>query len=117
MYVDGYLLALPRDQLAAYRRFAEQAGAVWRSHGALAYHECVGDDLEVAGMGSFVQQMALAPDEILVLSWVLFDSREARDRINARALADPRLAGGCPLQATPARVRMVYGGFRSLVDL
>lgn len=46
-YVDGFVLPLPRKQVAAYRRIAKRAGKIWREHGALEYRECVGDDLNV----------------------------------------------------------------------
>ena len=46
-YVDGYVLPVPKKNLAAYRRMAQKAGKIWREHGALEYRECVGDDLDV----------------------------------------------------------------------
>jgi uncharacterized protein YbaA (DUF1428 family) len=42
-YVDGFVLPLPRKNVAAYRRIARRAGRIWREHGALEYRECVGD--------------------------------------------------------------------------
>jgi uncharacterized protein YbaA (DUF1428 family) len=117
LYVDGYLLPLPRERIAAYRQLAGRAGAIWREHGALAYQECVGDDLQVEGMVPFPDQLALAPDETVVLTWIVFASRAERDRINARVLADPRLAGLAPPALPFDCRRMVYGGFRSLVSL
>jgi hypothetical protein len=46
-YVDGFVLPLPRKNLAAYRRMSAAAGRVWKDHGALEYRECVGDDLNI----------------------------------------------------------------------
>ncbi|MGH6883332.1 MAG: DUF1428 family protein, partial [Hypericibacter sp.] len=46
-YVDGFLLPIPKKNLAVYRRMAKLASKVWREHGALEYRECVGDDLAV----------------------------------------------------------------------
>jgi uncharacterized protein YbaA (DUF1428 family) len=116
-YVDGYLLPVPRARIEDYRRLALRAGAIWREHGALAYHECIGDDLEVEGMVPFPRQLAIAPGETVVLAWIVFASRAERDRINARVLADPRLAGLAAVAVPFDGRRMVYGGFRSLVDL
>lgn len=116
-YVDGYLLPVPRDRIEAYRLLAQRTGAIWREHGALAYHECVGDDLAVEGMVPFPAQLATQPDETVVFAWIVFASRAERDRINARVLADPRLAGLAPGAVPFDCRRMVYGGFRTLVEL
>lgn len=117
VYVDGYLLPVPNDRIEDYRRLALHAGAIWREHGALAYHECVGDDLAVEGMAAFPQQLGIAPGEAVVFAWIVFASRAERDRINARVLADPRLAGLAPALVPFDCRRIVYGGFRTLVDL
>ena len=46
-YIDGFLLPVPKDKIDVYRQIAEEAGKIWREHGALEYLECVGDDLDV----------------------------------------------------------------------
>lgn len=48
-YIDGFVLTIARRNLAAYRRLARKAGKVWRDHGALAYVECAGDDMNAPG--------------------------------------------------------------------
>ena len=45
-YVDGFVIPVPKKNLAAYRKIAKAAGKIWRDHGALDYRECVGDDLK-----------------------------------------------------------------------
>ena len=117
-YVDGYVLPVPKRNLGAYRRMAAKAGRIWREHGAVEYRECVGDDLAVKGLMPFPRQMRLKPGETVVFSWIVFKSRSHRDRVNAKVMKDPRLAGSMDPKATPFDVkRMVYGGFRLLVDL
>jgi uncharacterized protein YbaA (DUF1428 family) len=116
-YVDGYLLPVPRERIEDYRRLALRAGAIWREHGALAYHECIGDDLDVEGMVPFPRLLGIAPDETVVFAWIVFASLAERDRINARVLADPRLAGGAPTSVPFDCRRIAYGGFRTLVAL
>jgi uncharacterized protein YbaA (DUF1428 family) len=86
LYVDGFLLPVPKKKLPIYRRLAAQAGRVWREHGALEFRECVGDDLAVKGMVPF-------PGETVVFSWIVFRSRAHRDRVNAKVMKDPRIAG------------------------
>ncbi|KFB68205.1 MAG: hypothetical protein CAPSK01_002058 [Candidatus Accumulibacter vicinus] len=58
-YVDGFVLAVPKQKLAAYRRIARQAGKVWREYGALEYIECVADDVKPGKSTSFPQAVKL----------------------------------------------------------
>jgi uncharacterized protein YbaA (DUF1428 family) len=117
-YVDGFLLPVPKKNLEAYTRMSRRAGKVWREHGALDYKECAGDDLNVKGMVPFPRRIKLKPGETVVFSWIVFKSRAHRDRVNARVMKDPRLASMMDSKAMPFDVkRMVYGGFRVIVDL
>ena len=117
-YVDGFLTPLPKRKIAEYRRIARKAGKVWREHGALEYRECIGDDLEVKGMASFPRRAGAKRGETVVFSWVVYKSRAHRDRVLAKVLADPRIAGMSDPKNSPVDMRrMAYGGFKVLVDL
>jgi uncharacterized protein YbaA (DUF1428 family) len=117
-YVDGYVLPVPRKNLAAYRRIARKAGKIWREHGALEYRECAGDDLKVKWGMPFPRALKLKRGETVVFSWVVFKSRADRDRVNAKVMKDPRLKALDPAKVMPFDIkRMVYGGFKVLVDL
>ncbi|WP_028454019.1 DUF1428 domain-containing protein [Chitinilyticum litopenaei] len=116
VYIDGFLLPLPSASLAAYRATAGLAGEVWMSHGALAYWECLADDLDVEGVRSFRVAADCTADETVVFSWIVFASRADRDRINAAVLADPRMQPLMQVEAMPFDCgRMAYGGFTPLV--
>ena len=116
-YVDGYVLPVPKKHLAAYKRLAGKAGKIWREHGALDYRECVGDDLETKMAVSFPRTLKLKRDEIVVFSWIIFKSRAHRDAVNAKVMKDPRLAKMMDMKAMPFdSKRMVYGGFKVVVD-
>ena len=116
-YVDGYVLPVPKKNIQAYRRIAQKAGRIWREHGALEYRECVGDDLNVKGLVPFPRRIKLKPGETVVFSWIVFKSRAHRDRVNAKVMKDPRLADTMDPKSMPFDVkRMVYGGFKVLVD-
>src|SRR4249919_3916618 len=91
-YVDGFVVPVPLKNLAAYRRLARKAGKVWRDHGALDYNECVADDVKPGKHTSFPQSVKLKAGETVVFSWIVYKSRAQRDRVNAKAMADPRLA-------------------------
>ena len=117
-YVDGYVLPVPRRKIQAYRRIAQKAGKIWRDHGALEVRECVGDDLNVKMGTAFPRSAKVKPGETVVFSWVVFKSRADRDRVNAKVMKDPRLAKMMDPSAMPFDAkRMVYGGFKVLVDL
>jgi uncharacterized protein YbaA (DUF1428 family) len=115
-YVDGYVLAVPKKNLQAYRRMAQKAGKIWREHGALEYRECAGDDLKVKKVVPFGRTVRLRRGETVVFSWIVYKSRAHRDRVNAKVMKDPRLAKMMDMKAMPFDFkRMVYGGFKVLV--
>ena len=116
-YVDGYVLPVPKKNLKTYARMAQLAGKVWREHGALGFRECVGDDLETKFAVSFPQQLKLKRGETVMFSWITFKSRAHRDRVNAKVMKDPRLAKMMDPKTMPFdSTRMVYGGFKVLVE-
>jgi uncharacterized protein YbaA (DUF1428 family) len=116
-YVDGFVLPVPKKNLPAYRRLAQKAGKVWREHGALQYVEAAGDDLDVKFGVSFTRMMKPKPGETVVISFIVFKSRADRDRVNAKVMKDRRIAKMMEKGPMPFDVkRMVYGGFKILVE-
>jgi uncharacterized protein YbaA (DUF1428 family) len=116
-YVDGFVLPVPKAKLPIYRRIARKAGKIWRDHGALEYRECVGDDLEPAMGVPFALSVKLRRGETVVFSWIVFKSRTHRDAVNAKVMKDPRLARMMEKAPMPFDLkRMVYGGFKVLVE-
>jgi uncharacterized protein YbaA (DUF1428 family) len=117
-YVDGYVLPVPKKNLKAYARMAQKAGKIWREHGALECRECVGEDLNVKMGIPFPRMIRLKRGETVVFSYIVFKSRAHRDRVNAKVMKDARIAKMCDPKDMPFDVkRMVYGGFKVLVDL
>jgi uncharacterized protein YbaA (DUF1428 family) len=117
-YVDGFVIPVPRRNLEAYRRIARRSGNVWMEHGALEYLECVGDDLTVKGIVSFPKAARAKPGETVLFSWIVYKSRAHRDRVNAKVMKDSRIASMMDSKSMPFDgKRMVYGGFRAIVDL
>ena len=115
-YVDGFIVAVPKKNLAAHSRMARKAGKVWREHGALDYREWVAEDVKVGKRTSFPRSVKLKPGETVIFSWITYRSRAQRDRVNAKVMADKRLAGMMDTKSLPFDAkRMIYGGFESLV--
>jgi uncharacterized protein YbaA (DUF1428 family) len=116
-YVDGYVVPVPKKNLAAYRRMAQKAGKVWRDHGALEYIECIADDVKPGKHTSFPQSVKLKAGETVVFAYIVYKSRADRDRINAKVMKDPRLADMMDPKAMPFDgKRMFWGGFKVMVE-
>lgn len=116
-YVDGFVIPVPKKNLAAYRRMAAKAAKVWMDHGALEYVECVADDVKPGKWTSFPQSVKLKKDETVVFSWIVYRSRAHRDRVNAKVFQDPRLSDSMDPASMPFDGRrMIYGGFKTFVE-
>ena len=117
-YVDGFVVPVPKNKIDAYRELASTAGKVWREHGALEYRECIADDVKPGKLTSFPQSVLLKDDETVVFAWIVYPSRAARNEINAKVMADPRLAHMMDPASMPFDgKRMFFGGFEVLVDV
>jgi len=116
-YVDGFVVPVPKKNLAVYKRMSRKMGKVWRELGALEFRECVADDVKPGKFTSFPQAVKLKPDEVVVFSWIVYKSRAQRDRINAAGMKDPRLASMMDPKTMPFDgKRMFFGGFKLMVD-
>jgi uncharacterized protein YbaA (DUF1428 family) len=117
-YVDGFIVPVPKKNVAAYRSLSRKAGKIWMEYGALAYTECLADDVKVGKLTSFPRSVKLKKNETVVFSWILYKSRKDRDRINAKVMADPRLSGMMTMSDMPFDgKRMIYGGFKTFVNM
>ncbi len=117
-YVDGFVVPVPIKNLAAYRRLARTAGKVWREHGALEYIECLADDVKPGKVTSFPQSVKLKRGETVVFAWIVYKSRQDRDRVNARVMKDPRMAAMMNHKTMPFDgKRMFWGGFKVMVNV
>jgi uncharacterized protein YbaA (DUF1428 family) len=115
-YVDGFVLPVPKKNVPAYRRMAQKAGKIWKEHGALEFRECLGDDLKVKMGVAFPRGARAKPEETVFFSYIVYRSKAHRDRVNKKVMKDPRLK--MDMKAMPFDFRrMMYGGFKVLVDL
>jgi uncharacterized protein YbaA (DUF1428 family) len=115
-YVDGFLVPVPKDKVQVYRELARAAGEVWKSHGALSYVECIADDVPYGELTSFPRAVQVKPDETVVFSWITYESRQQRDEINAKVMADERLKAMFNDMPFDGK-RMIFGGFEMLFSL
>jgi uncharacterized protein YbaA (DUF1428 family) len=118
-YVDGFVVPVRKNRVAAYRRMAKQAGKIWRGYGALAFNECVGDDVPFGKRTSFPRSVKLKRGETVVFSWIVYKSRAHRDRVMVKVMKDKRIAA---MMSNTKNVpfdgkRMLVGGFKTMVSL
>ena len=114
-YVDGFVLPLPKDKIEDYKKIAESAGKVWLDHGALEYRECVLQDAECHDMTPFPKLAGTTDGETVVFAYITYKSREHRDEVNKKVMADERIK--CDPENMPFdHRRMAYGGFEVIVD-
>lgn len=115
-YIDGFVLAVPKNRLDEYRKLADEMGNVWREHGALSYVEAVADDVPYGELTSFPRAVMRKDDETVVFSWITYRSREHRDQVNEKVMADARVKnhmGDMPFDGK----RMIFGGFETMIDM
>ena len=115
-YVDGFVLPVLKGKLAEYRRIASKAGKIWKEHGAVAFVECVADDVKPGKLTSFPQSVKLKPNETVWFSWIVYKSRKHRDQVNKKVMADPRIKSMGPQSMPFDAKRMIYGGFKVIVS-
>ena len=117
-YVDGFVLPVPKNKVAAYKRLSAKAGKIWREHGALEYRECVGDDLKVKMGVPFAKLAKSRPSEAVVFSYIVYKSRTHRDKVIAKVMSDKRIASVMDTKTMPFDPkRMAWGGFKTFVSL
>ncbi len=116
-YIDGFVIPIPKNKLDTYREMATKASAIWKEHGALEYIEAVGDDLDVQDQTPFPTMANATAEETVILAYIVYESREHRDAVNAKVMADPRVHETCDPANPPFDFkRMAYGGFRAIVE-
>jgi len=115
-YVDGYVLAVPNAEKDAYIKLAKEASVVFKDHGAISVVENWGDDVPEGKLTSFPMAVKCTEEETVVFSWITWPSKEARDSGMKQAMEDPRFKNMGPDSMPFDGKRMIFGGFRTIVD-
>jgi uncharacterized protein YbaA (DUF1428 family) len=115
-YVDGFIVPVPKKNLANYKKMARLGAKVWREYGAIEYVECIGDDVPLGKRTSFPRSVKLKDDEVVVFSYIVYKNRKARDSIMKKVMADKRFEKWMNPKDMPFDgKRMIYGGFKQFV--
>ena len=116
-YVDGFIVPVPKNKRVAYIAMARKAGKVWMDHGALAYNECIADDVKPGKRTSFPRSVKLKKSEAVWFSWIVYRNRKHRDSVMAKVMKDKRLASMMDMSKMPFDgKRMIFGGFKVVVS-
>lgn len=113
-YIDGFVIPVPADKKEAYRELSAKVAPVLKRHGALRLVECWGDDVPDGKTTDFKRAVKAEPGEVVVFSWVVWPSKEARDAGNKKIMEDPDMRPGPDMPFDGKR--MIMGGFELLLD-
>jgi uncharacterized protein YbaA (DUF1428 family) len=116
-YVYGYLIPLPKKNVARYRSIARRVGRLYKEFGATEFIECLLDDPKTGSGIAFPAAMKLKRNETALLSWIKFESRAARNRINKLVRNDERMLAVAQEPLAFDMARMVFGGFKPIVSM
>ena len=121
-YIDGFVFPIVKAHLEEYKTVAEKVAEIWKEYGALAYLEFLGDDLQAEGTASFIKTVEVKENEQLIFGWVVFSSKEVRDEANKKVPQDPRMETLVKSLIDPEKMifdanRMLYGGFKSFIEV
>ena len=89
-YVDGFVLVIPKKNVAAYKKMAREAEQVWRDFGALDYKECIGQELvanTAPGMPatlSFLHLTGAQADDTVWFSFITYKNKKHRNEVNKK---------------------------------
>ena len=115
-YVDGFIVAVPKDKIEAYKEMARLGGSVWKEYGAIDYVEAIGDDVPYGELTSFPRAVQAKDDEVVIFSWIVYENRAHRDAVLEKVMADPRLKSEWEAMPFDGK-RMIYGGFDIFLQL
>ena len=116
-YVDGFVLPVPKKNLAAYRKMATKAGKIWMKHGALSYIETVADDVKPGKVTSFPQSVKLKDGETVIFALDYLQVPQAPGPGECQGHEGSYMAN-YDLKTMPFDgKRMFWGGFKQLVAM
>ena len=117
-YIDGFIVPVPRKNMAKYKKMAKLFAKVCKEHGAIEYVESVSDDVKKGKITSFPRSVKLKAGEVVIFSYVIYKSRKQRDAANKKIMKDPRLKKMMNPKNLPFDgMRMFFGGFKEFIHV
>jgi uncharacterized protein YbaA (DUF1428 family) len=120
-YVQGFLVPVPGGNKDAYHKAAAAMWEIMKDYGATRVIEAWQDDVPHGKQTDFFRAVKAEDGEIVVFSFVEWQSREACDGAHDKMMQDERMKqfmGDNPDAKPPFDGRrMIYGGFKPIVEL
>ena len=116
-YIDGFLIPIEKDKVDDYQKISQKVAEVFKEYGAIEYCECVGDDLDIEGVLSFRNSGGATKDETVLFAWIVYESKEQRDKISQLVMNDQRMKDECNSESLVDYKKLVYSGFKPLVKI
>jgi uncharacterized protein YbaA (DUF1428 family) len=115
MYIDGFLVPVPKGNKDAYRAMAEKHWPVFKEVGATRMVECWGDDVPKGKLTDFYGAVKAEDGEVVVFSWIAWPDKATRDAGMKKVMEDERMKNmkDMPFDGK----RMIFGGFQPICDL
>ena len=116
-YIDGYVVPAKTARKQEYVDMAKHMATRFLEWGALRVVECWGDEVPDGKVTDLKRAVAAEGDETVVFSWCEWPSKEVRDVAMKKMQEDPEMVEGMKKPNQPFSMqRMVFGGFRPVVD-
>jgi uncharacterized protein YbaA (DUF1428 family) len=120
-YVQGFIVPVPEGNKEAYRKAAIGMWEIMKDYGARRVVEAWQDDVPHGKQTDFFRSVKAEDGEIVVFSFIEWESREVCDGAHDKMMQDQRMkdfeknfeGAQPPFDGK----RMVYGGFRPVVEL
>ena len=119
-YIDGFVIAVPTANRQAFIDHAASIDAIFIEMGALRVVECWGDDVPDGKVTDFRGAVQANEDESVAFSWIEWPDKATRDAAMAKMMSgemnDDRMDPAKNPMPFDGK-RMIFGGFRPLVDI
>jgi uncharacterized protein YbaA (DUF1428 family) len=103
--------AVPTARKDEYAEHVRVSAALFKEFGASECVDTWGDNVPEGKVTDFRRAVQAKPDETIVLSWITWPDKAARDAAWEKLMQDPRMA---KMEMPFDGKRMIYGGFESL---
>ena len=119
-YIDGFVIAVPRENKQKFIDHAVLADPVFMEMGATRIFERWEDDVKDGATTDFRMAVKATADEAIVFSWIEWPDKAVRDaafeKMMSGGMNDPRMdpeKNPMPFDGK----RMIFGGFVPVVTL
>jgi uncharacterized protein YbaA (DUF1428 family) len=116
MYVEGFVVAVPKENKEKYVKQATEAADMFKKLGATRVVECWQSDVPHGKKTDFFGAVQAKENEEILFSWIEYPDKNTRDKATESMMKDPRMeewSKAMPFDGS----RMIFGGFESILDV